>query len=133
MSSFFYSHRDRRDLHSFPTRRSSDLTGSMSTSNNPFSLTMNSDKTFIAGFSLAPAPLRLLAYSPQSPASIRTDGFRFRLASATDSRAVIDYSTDLRNWTPLITNQVAAGPGVEISDFGATNGPSRFYRARRVQ
>jgi hypothetical protein len=33
----------------------------------------------------------------------------------------------------LQTNQVAAGSGVEISDFGATNAASRFYRARAVQ
>jgi hypothetical protein len=111
----------------------SGWTGSLSTSNNPFSLTMNSDKNLIAGFSLAPAPLRLLAHSPQSPASIRTDGFRFRLTSATDSLVVIDYSTDLRNWTALQTNQVAGGPGLEIKDFGASNDWSRFYRARPVQ
>ena len=111
----------------------SSWTGSLSTSNNPFSLTMNSDKTLTAGFSLAPAPLRLLAYSPQSAASIRTDGFRFRLTSATDSLCIVEYSTDLRNWISLQTNQLTAGPGVEIKDFGASDDRSRFYRARRVQ
>lgn len=108
-------------------------TGGIATTINPFPLTMNSDKTFTAGFSLAPAPVRLLAYSPQSLASIRTDGFRFRLTSATESLCIVEYSTDLRNWTSLKTNQVSAGSSVEIRDFGATNAPSRFYRARRDQ
>jgi uncharacterized repeat protein (TIGR02543 family) len=109
----------------------SGWTGSASSINNPFSLTMNSDKTFTAGFSPA-AALRLIAYSPQSPASIRTDGFRFLLSSTINSTCVLEYSPDLRNWTSLQTNQVTAGQGAEIRDLGASNAPSRFYRARRV-
>jgi hypothetical protein len=110
----------------------SGWTGSISTSNNPFSLTMNSDKALTAGFFSVAAP-RLIAYWPQSSASIQTAGFRFLLTSQTDSRCVIEYSTDLRNWTPLQTNQVPPGPGTEISDRGAINNASRLYRARRVQ
>ena len=106
---------------------------SISASRNPFSLTMNSDKTIAASFSLAPPGPGLLAYSPQSPASIRTDGFRFRLSSATDSLCIVEYSTDLRNWTAFQTNQLTAGSGVEIKDFGASDDRWRFYRARRVR
>jgi len=111
----------------------SSWTGSLSASKNPFSFTMNSDKTIAAGFSVAPVGPGLVAYWPQSPASIQTDGFRFRVTSATASLCVVEYSTDLRNWTSLQTNQVTADPGVEIRDFGASNDRSRLYRARRVQ
>jgi hypothetical protein len=110
----------------------SGWTGSISTSIDPFSLTMNSDKTITAGFSFASPGPGLMPYWPQSPASIKTDGFRFSLTSATDSLCIVEYSTDLRNWTPFQTNQVTAGPGVEIRDRGASNDWSRLYRARRV-
>jgi uncharacterized repeat protein (TIGR02543 family) len=99
----------------------SGWTGSLSTSNNPFSLAMNSDKTVTAGFSLGPPGLR----------AFRNPGFRLLLSSAADSTCVIDYSIDLRNWISLKTNQVMAGQSVEISD--PSNDPWRFYRARRVQ
>ena len=107
-----------------------DWTGSVSTTNNPFSLSMNSNRTVTADFSLAPP--KLMAYPQPSPASISTDGFRFFLIGPTNSLYVIEDSPYLTDWTPFQTNRITADQGTEIRDYRATNQTRRFYRARRV-
>jgi len=42
---------------------------------------------------------------------------------------VIEVSTDLQNWTPVITNALVNGTNA-FSDSTWTNYPQRFYRVR---
>ncbi len=43
---------------------------------------------------------------------------------------VIDASTNLLNWVPILTNPVPAGGSVYFSDGGSAGLAARFYRAR---
>jgi hypothetical protein len=60
-----------------------------------------------------------------------TNHFGFNLSGAFGQTIVVDGSTDLVNWTPLLTNTVggSAGP-FYFSDPGWTNFGLRFYRGR---
>ena len=54
--------------------------------------------------------------------------FRFTLTGPPGSNVVISASTNLQNWTPLVTNPLGAG-SLMFTDTLATNFPRRFYRA----
>lgn len=56
-----------------------------------------------------------------------------RFLSAANRDYLVEFSTDLRDWTPL-PNGIAEGTGgiVEIVDPGASSSPCRFYRARVI-
>jgi hypothetical protein len=60
---------------------------------------------------------------------IRQNGFRLGLHALLNKTCVPEYSTNLTDWTPFLTNVVTAYQ-TEITDPGATNSPARFYRAR---
>jgi hypothetical protein len=53
----------------------------------------------------------------------------FALSSPAGSNVVVYASTNLSNWTPLVTNPLAPGSLI-FTDALATNFPQRFYRAQ---
>jgi hypothetical protein len=58
-----------------------------------------------------------------------SNGFSLLLTGVFATNAVvIDASTDLVNWLPILTNPPVTG-AVQILDLGATNWPRRFYQA----
>jgi len=56
-------------------------------------------------------------------------GFRFTVACSSNVEFRIEGSTNLINWTPLLTNSTSTGL-YNFIDSTATNFPHRFYRAR---
>jgi hypothetical protein len=71
---------------------------------------------------------------PQTDASFATNGFRFLLSGPMDMLVVVESSSDLSHWKPLLTNQTRGGPAVvEVNDRNATNSNQRFYRARSAE
>jgi len=54
--------------------------------------------------------------------------FHFTLTGPAGSNAVIAASTNLLNWTPLVTNPLTLG-SLSFTDAVSTNFPRRFYRA----
>lgn len=57
--------------------------------------------------------------------------FRFQVWGISNRTYVTEFSSDLRMWSPLATNQLGA-EAAEIVD-GAAGGAQRFYRARMVE
>jgi PKD repeat protein len=68
----------------------------------------------------------------QTGSSIQEQGCRLRLTGTRNAFYVTEHSPDLEHWQPLSTNQFLGLP-IELLDSGATNAPTRFYRARLVQ
>ena len=60
--------------------------------------------------------------------SFANQQFRFTLTGPAGSNAVIAASTNLINWTPLVTNPLGSG-SLSFTDAVSTNFPRRFYRA----
>lgn len=58
-----------------------------------------------------------------------TNGFGFSLAGCQGSVVVIEASTNLMNWVPIMTNVMGAAP-IYFSDPTSSNLIRRFYRAR---
>ena len=59
----------------------------------------------------------------------QSNEFQFTISWATNTAVVVEASTNLLNWTPVITNALVNGTNA-FSDSGYTNYPQRFYRAR---
>jgi alpha-tubulin suppressor-like RCC1 family protein len=77
------------------------------------------------------ATLTVLRSTPQfsGSASFSNEGFAWQLNQLSGHGPVIILvSTDLVDWLPLFTNPPVTG-SLEFLDCGATNQPSRFYRA----
>jgi hypothetical protein len=55
------------------------------------------------------------------------NSFQFTIAWGTNASVVVEASTNLNNWTPVITNTLASGTNI-FQDFNWTNYPQRFYR-----
>jgi len=104
-------------------------TGSVTSTNNPLTLLLNTNKTVSANF--LKTPTRLMPYVPQSAQSIRADGFRLLLTGPTNVSFAIEHSVDFTGWTAFQTNLVTSN-FYEFRDRTASNAPTRFYRARRV-
>jgi hypothetical protein len=58
-----------------------------------------------------------------------TNGFGFNINWAGGQTVVVEVSTNLQNWTPVITNTLVNGTNA-FWDFTWTNYPQRFYRVR---
>jgi hypothetical protein len=58
-----------------------------------------------------------------------TNGFGFTISWATNTVIVVEASTNLQNWTPVITNTLVNGTNA-FGDSTWTNYPQRFYRVR---
>ena len=56
-----------------------------------------------------------------------TNGFGFNVNWASGQTVVLEASTNLQNWTPLITNTLVNGTNA-FCDSACTNYPQRFYR-----
>jgi len=107
----------------------SNWTGGATSTNNPLTLLVNTNKTLTANF--YPLPPNLAPYRPQSDQSIRTNGFRMLLTGPTNFSYAFERSSNLTIWTPIQTNAVLSTP-FEFRDLSASNADTRFYRARRV-
>jgi len=59
--------------------------------------------------------------------SMQSNGFQFTISWATNSSVVVESSTNLHDWTPLITNALVNGTN-GFYDSACTNYPQRFYR-----
>jgi len=55
--------------------------------------------------------------------------FQFTLFWATNTAVVVEASTNLQNWWPVVTNTLVNGTNA-FADFTWTNYPQRFYRVR---
>jgi hypothetical protein len=68
-----------------------------------------------------------------SGASLDGNLLEMILSAEAGQNYALDRSTNLVDWTPLVTNTVATGGTVNFSDTpGADNSKSIFYRARLV-
>ena len=56
-----------------------------------------------------------------------SNGFKFTISWATNTAVVVEASTNLQNWMPVITNALVKGTNA-FSDSNWTNYPQRFYR-----
>jgi uncharacterized repeat protein (TIGR03806 family) len=54
--------------------------------------------------------------------------FQMKFAGPTGSNYVLQFSTNLTQWTPIVTNTPGTSPFI-FTDPGASNSPYRFYRA----
>jgi hypothetical protein len=59
----------------------------------------------------------------------QSNGFQFVISWATNTSVVVEASTNLQNWTPIITNTLINGTNA-FADSTWTNYPQRFYRIR---
>ena len=60
-----------------------------------------------------------------------TDGrFHLLFAGELEQTYVVEYSTNLMHWTPLVTNRVNTLGYLEFTDLSSTNQPQSFYRVK---
>jgi uncharacterized repeat protein (TIGR03803 family) len=59
----------------------------------------------------------------------KSNGFGFNLSGMRGQTVVIEASTNLSSWTPLLTNSLPTGY-FYFNDLDSTNFAQRFYRAR---
>jgi uncharacterized repeat protein (TIGR03806 family) len=111
-----------------PTTHSLPYTG-------PFNLTNTatvSANAFETNFVNSVAPSDLLVVLPgvsfTSPGSFANGMFEMQISGLPGQSYVIQTSTDLVSWIPLLTNVSATSP-FTVVDPGAGNYPLRFYRA----
>ena len=60
---------------------------------------------------------------------VQSNQFKFTISWATNTSVVVLASTNLLDWTPVITNALIAGTNAFV-DSTWTNYPLRFYRVR---
>jgi uncharacterized delta-60 repeat protein len=77
------------------------------------------------------------AYPQTAPRFVMTDGkfgvrtnqFGSSISGSAGSTVVTDGSSDLLNWTPIVTNVLYTSP-IFFADPSSTNSPAKFYRMR---
>jgi hypothetical protein len=62
---------------------------------------------------------------------VQGNRFQFTISWATNTSVVVLASTNLLNWTPVITNALVNGTNA-FADATWTNYPRRFYRVRSL-
>jgi len=62
---------------------------------------------------------------------VQSNRFQFTISWATNTSVVVLASTNLLNWTPVITNALVNGASA-FMDSTWTNYPQRFYRVRSL-
>lgn len=62
-------------------------------------------------------------------AGVPRNGFQFTISWATNAGVMVDASTNLLDWAPILTNTIVNGTNV-FGDADWTNYPKRFYRVR---
>jgi hypothetical protein len=97
--------------------------GAASGSQNPLTVTMNSNKVITASFTKRP-----WLSGEGNPDMLAQDGFRLTLTGEFGAAYEFLGSTDFSNWTPLgtVTNDWGTA---QFIDTAATNAPANFYRA----
>lgn len=105
-------------------------TGSVSSTNNPLVVTMNSNRSVTARFYFPPPTLAVIP--GQTESSLNSNGFRLLLGGQTNFAYAVEHATNFANWISFVTNQLVSSPFAEVRDYTASNSPSRFYRARLV-
>jgi hypothetical protein len=83
---------------------------------------------YLLGQPRAAAAIILDGLSPRTATGL-VPGATFNLSATGPDGAWyhVEYSTDLRHWTPLCTNQVVNG-SIDFVDPDAATNPARFYR-----
>jgi hypothetical protein len=116
------------------------LDGTLPTTNSvlyvgPFDLTNTatvSANAFETDFVNSVASSDLIIVTPgvsfTSPGSFSNGMFTMQISGLPGQSYVIQTSTDLVNWAPLLTNAAATSPFTAV-DTGVTNGVDKFYRA----
>jgi uncharacterized repeat protein (TIGR03806 family) len=116
------------------------LDGTLPTTNSllytePFNLTNTatvSANAFETNFANSVAPSDLIIVLPgvsfTSAGSFTNGMFEMQISGLPGQSYIIQTSTDLVSWIPLMTNVSATSP-FSVVDSGATNNPFRFYRA----
>ena len=66
---------------------------------------------------------------PKYGLGVSSNKFQFTISWATNTSVVVQASSNLQSWTPLITNTLTSGTNY-FTDYGYTNSPQRFYRVR---
>jgi hypothetical protein len=72
-------------------------------------------------------PVITLSLATGSVHSLAAGGLSIQVSSPTGITYVILTSSNLFNWTPMVTNVTVTGSEA-VSDTSATNCPARFYR-----
>jgi hypothetical protein len=85
---------------------------------------------YVLGYPRAAAALIVDSSRPRPVSSLLSDNC-FHLATSGPDGAWfrVETSTDLRNWTPICTNQVVQG-NIDFIDPDASGETHRFYRAK---
>jgi hypothetical protein len=60
---------------------------------------------------------------------VQDNRFQFTISWATNVAVVVETSTNLLNWEPVVTNTISHGTNF-FNDATGTNCPKRFYRVR---
>lgn len=60
---------------------------------------------------------------------VQSNKFQITISWATNTTVVVEASTNLQTWTPVITNTLVSGTNA-FNDLGYTNFSKRFYRVR---
>lgn len=119
------------------TTDGSDPTGSSTAYSAPFTLTSSAPvkaKAFKSGYTdsaTASASFTITAPPPQQLTGmyISNGVFHFLLNGPVGSNYVIQVSSNLVGWVPLLTNTIPVGGFLLINDPLAVGRPGRFYRA----
>jgi hypothetical protein len=62
---------------------------------------------------------------------VQSNGFQFTISWATNTSVVVQASTDVLNWSAIVTNSLVSGTNT-FTDSNWTNYPRRFYRVRSL-
>ena len=100
-----------------------DWSGDASGTNSPLIILMNQSKTIMANFTRQPSLSVLGGLN-----GLNEQGFRLTLTGEFGGYYRIDGSTNLLDWTPLVTITNTYG-STQFTDPSATNMPLHFYRA----
>jgi len=106
----------------FPGQAFLGWSGDASGTQNPLTVTVNTNQTIIATFTH-----RLgLALQPW-PGATQRRGFLFLLTGAEENTCLVQTSPDLADWQPLTTLTIS-NTAVQFIDVAVTNHSTRFYR-----
>jgi hypothetical protein len=64
--------------------------------------------------------------------AVANGSLRFTITGSASERVAIERSTNLVNWTPVVTNTIGPDGSVSFSDASATNRTRGFYRAQVI-
>ena len=82
---------------------------------------------------LAPSVDQVLSFTPGNngitdPQQLENGMFTLRFYGEPGTNYVVQASTNLVHWLPVVTNQISGLGYLEFTDTVSTNYPKRFYR-----